>query len=156
MAGLVIGSSIGVVVMRNPIYSALCLVLNLMMVAGLYAMMEAHFLAVVQIIVYAGAIMVLVIFVLMLLNIRSEISKPISVFLIGVSGVVGIAFLCYVIPIINEAFRAFGSPAESTPGTIKEIGRLLYTKYVFGFQAAAMLLLAAMVGAVMLAKRRAR
>ena len=70
MSLLLIVSAVGVIALRNPIYSAFSLIAHMMVVAGMFASLEAHFLAVVQIIVYAGAIMVLVLFVLMLLNIK--------------------------------------------------------------------------------------
>ena len=72
LSALIIVASIGVVVLKNPVYSALSLIATLLGVACVFAIMQAHFLAVVQVIVYAGAIMVLVLFVLMLLNVKSE------------------------------------------------------------------------------------
>lgn len=156
MALLVVASAVAVVALRNPVYSALALVLNLMTVAGLFAQLEAHFLAAVQVIVYAGAIMVLVIFVLMLLNLKVEAPKPFRLFNVVLSSAAGLAFLVVVLPRFDEAFKVFAVSPTIPQGTVKAVGEVLYTRHVFLFEAASVLIMAALVGAVMLAKRRYR
>ncbi len=100
-------SAIGVVALRNPIHSALSLVLHLLMISALFAMLQAHFLATVQVIVYAGAIMVLVLFVLMLLNLKTEAPRPLN-FIVAVFGVLSsIGLLMYIIPPLQSAFHIF-------------------------------------------------
>ncbi|MCO6430950.1 MAG: NADH-quinone oxidoreductase subunit J [Deltaproteobacteria bacterium] len=153
LALVMVASALAVVTLHNPLHSALALILNLLTVAALFAALDAHFLAAVQIIVYAGAIMVLVVFLLMLLNIKTEKPKPMGKFLFVLSAAVGVSFLALCIPAFNEAFRIFPDPVHELEGTVKAMGRILYTEYVFPFEAASVLILAAIVGAVMLAKR---
>jgi len=159
---LIVASSIGVIVMKNPIHSALHLVVSLLSVAGIFALLEAHFLATVQIIVYAGAIVVLILFVLMLLNVKVEPRSKREGISIAVAVVTGFAFLLYIVPMLAEVFDTFrggeleriGVHSGTAVGTVRSVGRLLYTKYVFTFEVASLLIMAAIVGAVMLAKRR--
>ena len=151
---LIVASSVAVVVFRNPIHSALSLVLNLLCVAGLFAMLEAHFLAAVQIIVYAGAIMVLFLFVVMLLNLKVEEPRRYGFLLIGASVLVGASFIALLAMLFGRGFAGVPEAAAPVAGTVAAIGRILYTKYVFTFEAASMLIIAAIIGAVMLAKRR--
>lgn len=156
LAVLVIVSAVAVVSFQNTIHSALALIANLLGVAGLFATLEAHFLAAVQIVVYAGAIMVLVLFLLMLLNLKLENPRKFGIGLILTAIVTANIFLLVLLPMINEAFRVFGDPSDPVIGSTKAIGELLYTKYVFTFEIASVLILAALVGAVMVAKRQYR
>ncbi len=149
---IIFASACGVVLMRNPIHSALCLIVNLVAVAGIFAQLEAHFLAMVQIIVYAGAIMVLVVFVIMLLNAKQE-EGSYSTWLIGLLAVVsGFIFVDMVGPLLSEGFPQSASATDPTVGTVEAIGRVLYTKYLFPFEAASILIMVGVVGALMLAK----
>jgi len=149
-------SAIGVVASKNAIYSALFLTFNLLLVAGIYAMLGAHFLAVAQIIVYAGAIMVLVIFVIMLLNLKEESGgrSPGAYTYWFCAAATGFAFLLVITPLLHEGFSFFVYPAEGIEGNVEAFGKLLFVKYLFAFEFSAILLTAAVVGAVMLAKRR--
>ncbi len=156
MAAIVTISAIGVVCFRNAIYSALCLILNMMTIAGLFALLDAHFLATVQIIVYAGAVMVLVLFVLMLLNLKTEPIKRYGLVWYLFAAASGVLFFLLVAPIIKDAFSGFADvPLGTTPieGTTKAMGEILYTRYTYPFEAASLLIMAAVVGAVMLAKK---
>ena len=156
MALIVVASAIGVVAFRNPIHSALSLVTNLLTIAGLFAQLDAHFLAAVQIIVYAGAIMVLVLFVLMLLNVKTEEPKGWALVFTSLVVVAGCIFAALIIPTLNTAFEVFPDPKGDVVGSAVNIGRVLYTEYLFPFEAASVLIMAAIVGAVMLARRRYR
>ena len=147
-------SAVGVMAFRDPISSALCLIANLLTVAVLFALLEAHFLAAVQVIVYAGAIMVLFVFVIMLLNVKVEAVKRKGVLLATVACLTGGAFLAVFVRLCSRAFGGFEASADPVVGTVKNIGLLLYTKYLFPFEAASLLIVAAIVGAVMIAKRR--
>lgn len=147
-------SAINVVSQRNPVYSALFLVANFCCLAVYYLLLDAQFLAVVQIIVYAGAIMVLFLFVVTLLSPGREetagdrlgvLRTPAVVlaFILGL-GVVGILFFNG----IN------GVPNNQALGTVQIVGDQLFHKFLFPFEVTSLLLLAAMLGAVVLAKRR--
>lgn len=152
-------SAVCVVGFRNPLYSAFALVANLFAVAGLYALMDAHFLAVTQVVVYAGAIMVLVLFVIMLLNLKSESGRKLGVIRCVTAFGMGSAVVVAALPPVIARFHDL-SPIQvadaqrSSEGTVQAIGAELYTNYVAQFELSSLVLLIGIVGAVMLAKRR--
>lgn len=157
MAALIVASGLWVVLARNPIHSALGLVLNLLTVAGIFAQLGAHFLAAAQIIVYAGAIMVLVLFVLMLLNLKVENPKKQSSVLIGLAALSGLGAAWMLVPMLQHSFAgAYVDAGVPVEGTVKAVGLVLFSRYIFPFEIASVLIMAAIVGAVMLAKRRYR
>lgn len=156
LAVILVVTAFGVIISHNPINSALCLIANMTAVAGLFALLDAHFLAAVQIIVYAGAVMVLVLFVLMLLNIKSETPRKHSGFFIALCALSGALFVVFGIPALQSAFKFTPDSYPLFSGTMETIGKELYTKYIFPFEAASILLMAAIAGAVMLAKRKFR
>ena len=147
---LAVLAAIGVLVFRQPLYSAFCLVANMVILAALFAGLDAHFLAATQLIVYAGAIMVLVVFVIMLLSLEVEEQMP-SVAGVLISSLIGVGFLALLIPALQGQFGS-SIAIESIQGSVKAIGSLLFTKYVFPFEASSILLMVALVGAVALAK----
>jgi NADH-quinone oxidoreductase subunit J len=153
LALLAVLGGIGVVAFRNPIHCALSMIVNMVALAGFYALLEAHFLATVQIIVYAGAIIVLVVFVIMLLNVKEESSQGRGMLLTTSASIFGIVFLVFLGRLINESFGGIPLPTNLVEGSVENIGKILYTKYVFTFEVAGALLLTAIVGATMLAKR---
>ena len=153
MAVILVGSGIAVIALRNPIYSALSLILNLVTVAAIFAQLEAHFLSTAQIIVYAGAIMVLVMFVLMLLNVKVENPSGRGQFCVGSAVVLGILFLLGAVPILVRVFSVFPNGDLVVSGTVKNMGTVLYSRFVFPFEAASLLIMTAIVGAVMLASK---
>lgn len=154
MAVVIVVTSIGVVAVRNPVRSALNLVANFFALAVLYLFLYAQFVAVVQIIVYAGAIMVLFLFTIMLLNLGSpaelaehhELKRPITW---------GLALL-FVIVLAGGVFARFGEaqPAQDDLGTVQMVGKFLFTDWVYPFELTSILLLIAIVGAIVMAKRR--
>ncbi len=151
LAALAIASAFGVLFSRAPLYSAFSLVINLMTVAGLFATLDAHFLAASQIIVYAGAIMVLVVFVIMLLSLTGEERKPFSILFVVSSVLGGAGLAALLVPLLEAHFpTGQGLGAE---GTVEAMGTLLFSQYVYPFELASVLILAAIVGAVMLARR---
>jgi len=153
-AALAIVSAIGVVASRNPVYSALFLLGNLLTVAVMFAALNAHFLAVAQIIVYAGAIMVLFLFVIMLLNVKTEERASPWLVVTGALAAVsfGAALLKSYAAIAHVALPA-GDVTGSNNGTVKALGLDLFTNYVFPFEVASLLIIAAIVGAVMLSQK---
>lgn len=156
VAAVLLISAVGVISARNPIHSALFLVGNLMSVAVMFVMLNAHFLAAVQVIVYAGAIMVLVLFVLMLLNLKVEKQPSIGKLLLTLATLGGLAFVWMMVPLLQRSFSAIPQSTANVEGSVREVGKLLYTQYVFPFEIASLLIMAAVVGAVMLAKRHYR
>lgn len=149
---IALASAMGVIIYRQPLYSAFCLVTNLCALAALYAMMEASFLSAVQIIVYAGAIVVLIVFVIMLLSIHGSERHPFGPFL-TIFGVVSTATFLYVlVPLLRERFAVYSDPFQAK-GSVANFAMILYHDYVFAFEAASLLIMAAIVGAVMLARR---
>lgn len=156
-AGLAIGSAISMVVQRHPLYSAISLIGVFISLAALYVMLAAPFIAAVQIIVYAGAIMVLVVFVIMLLNVEEEMRRrlrlrfliPTAVLLAGVL----IAEAAFVLYFVQQAQPAPQDPSTSDVGLTASIGTGLFTTYLLPFEITSVLLLMAIVGAMTLARR---
>jgi NADH-quinone oxidoreductase subunit J len=152
-------SSVIMITRPNPIIAAIFLILNFFALAGLYLLLNAQFISVVQVIVYAGAIMVLFLFVLMLLNTKSEIEllsarKKLKLF---AAGIAGFFFLQLAYLIFYTAPSGKLSPdveMSVKAGTIEQIGTQLYTNYVLPFEASGFLLLAATIGALVLAKKK--
>jgi NADH-quinone oxidoreductase subunit J len=149
-------SSMLVVALRNPIYSALSLLIMFFHVAGLYVTLHAEFLAAVQVIVYAGAILVLYLFVVMLLNLhqddRYHQQWP-------VAGVIGLTLVVEAVMLLLVKGRAIPPAPANTEtavegiGNTEALGDVLYSTYLFPFEVASLILLAAMIGAIILAKR---
>jgi len=136
----------------------LYLILNFFALAGLYLTLHAQFIAVIQIIVYAGAIMVLFLFVVMLLRLADEpqlAEKLTYRKLIAVALAFGLFLeVAYIIGIESKARSAVQSPNAVTIGTAESIGTELFTNYLFPFEVTSIILLAAIVGAIVLAKKR--
>ena len=159
-AGVIVLTSVLVVTLRNPVYSALSLLIMFFHVAGLYVTLQAEFLAAVQIIVYAGAILVLYLFVVMLLNVKREeryhVQSP-------VGGLLGLAILTEVVLLALQRHASLqqspgpaGAPqTEGTAslGNTETIGEVLYSTYLYPFEVASLILLVAMIGAIILAKK---
>lgn len=160
-AAMVLAGAVGVIVARNPVHSALMLIMTLFGVAVLFLLQQANFLAAVQVIVYAGAIVVLFLFVIMFLGVdrQEEVAKdrlrgqrPLAVALVAL-GVTGLLVLGQV------SHWATGTPSVAGPDTgqanVNLVGTSLYTTYLFPFEATSALLIIAVVGAVVLARRPA-
>jgi NADH-quinone oxidoreductase subunit J len=148
------------IIQRNPVHSALFLIITLLSLAGLFLLLSAYFLAVIQIIVYAGAIMVLFLFVIMLLDIRRVEAAPSRVKLQKSLGILlGVVFLLETFLVLRSGVIIDGAAAAATPlpedfGTAVALGRVLFTSYFFPLQLAAVLLFVALIGAIVLSKRR--
>lgn len=158
IALMCVGLALAVVLNKNPINSAMCLIGMMLGLAGIFAFTQAHFIAILQIIVYAGAIMVLFMFVIMLLNLKEDseswIARDKNKLLSVLTGVLLLGGLYKVIDVITET--KFKDP-EAVPdsfGTVARVGESLFTDFVLPFEMASVLLLAAMVGAVVLAKNK--
>lgn len=153
--GIAIGCAVAVVVQRNPLYSAISLIGVFIALAGLYVLLAAPFIAAVQVIVYAGAIMVLVVFVIMLFNIEEEerrlphlkILVPVAALLAAVL----IAEAAFIFTLIKTP--QFPTGGGSNVGLTASIGEGLFTAYLLPFEITSVLLLMALVGALTLARR---
>ena len=147
-----IAGGFGLLFNRNPVYSALSLILNFFSIAGLYLSLQAEFLAVIQILVYAGAIMVLFLFVIMLLNLADE-EKPKGLDVArGLAFILGIAFVIEML-IVFKGIPTKEAPEAFTFGKVEEIGYALMTDYLFPFEMISIVLIAALVGAIVIAKK---
>ena len=158
---IIIICAIGVVFQKNPIYSAIFLIQTMVSLAVLYVLLHAQFVAAVQVMVYAGAVMVLFVFVIMLLNVQridQELGKDRLIFQ-RVSAIFLGLLLFAVIGIVTVKSVLQGTKGEYTPehmdqiGNTQLVGKLLFTDYVFPFEIASILLFAAIIGAVILAKK---
>lgn len=154
-AGLAIACAVSMVWHRNPLYSAISLVGVFIALSSLYVMLAAPFIAAVQILIYAGAVMVLVVFVIMLLNLDED--KPLNRlrYLYAVGGGLGLILLVQTFFIFFAVMRAPNraiNEAETTGRTI-DIGRAMYTQYLLPVEIVGILLLMAAIGGVVLARR---
>jgi NADH-quinone oxidoreductase subunit J len=162
--GIAVLTSALVIGQSNPMYSVLLLVASFGAISGLYVLLDAPFLAVIQIIVYAGAIMVLFLYVVMLLNAPQEDASEFDRLHplrqrgaarlgAGLAALL-VAQLTWAVwrtPEVGEAVAAGGSAASIR--SVREIGRVMFTDYTFAFEATSLLILVAMVGALLLARR---
>jgi len=168
-AATAIASGLGVILARNPVHSVLCLILAFIATAGLFVLMGAEYLAFLLIVVYVGAVAVLFLFVVMMLDVdfaelRADYAKyaPLG-FIVAVALVVQIGLIVAAWQIPDEALearaqptsmmqRASGEPANNA----EQLGMVLYTEYVHFFQIAGLILLVAMIGAILLTFRERR
>jgi NADH-quinone oxidoreductase subunit J len=156
VALLAVGSALGLVLRKNPIHGALLLIVNLGCIAVFYLMLGAEFLAVAQVIVYAGAIMVLFVFAIMVLIPGKEETGPdprrsLRLWALPAGALLFLQVVAWVL--LSRRTAPIGAPAAA--GGVEAIGRLLFTDYLFPFELTSVLLLAAMVGVLLLARRRA-
>jgi NADH-quinone oxidoreductase subunit J len=148
-------SAAGVIAARNPVYAAMSLVSAFFWLAGIYVLLTAHLLAFVQIIVYAGAIMVLFLFVVMLLSLTDAelgLEKITALKWVGITGAIGVLVLV-VSAFVQSGPRAMAVVGEDF-GTVRSVGKILFTQYLLPFEATSVLLLVAIVGAVVVAKEK--
>lgn len=151
-----------VVLNRNPVYSAVCLAVTFFGLAGLFLLLEAYFVAAIQVLVYAGAILVLFLFVIMLLNLPVPKREYPKLSLLHVSAVALSYILLFQLLVFISKREFTGVPrqltqaqhTEFTLNNVQALGELLFTKYLLPFEAASILLLIGMVGVIILAKRK--
>lgn len=152
-----IASGVMTITRRNPVSAAMFLVLHFFALAGMYLTLQAQLLAALQILVYAGAIMVLVLFVIMLLNLGDEkqLTEKFST-----RSIVALAFGGVLCLQLASVFLAHPTPytelseQAGSIGSVETVGKTLFSSFIFPFEAISLLLLAAIVGAILLAKRR--
>jgi len=163
VAAVAVGAALVVVIHRNPVIQALSLVVFLLAVAGVFVLLNAQFLAALQVIIYAGAIVVLITFVIMLLNLGPEarggpgIPTLLIAFLLGalLIGVLGRAGLTFEPLSANTPVSPTGVlPHAPGYGSVAAFGRALFSTYFYPFEAVSLAIVAALTGAVLLAKRK--
>ena len=148
-----------VILNRNPVASALCLVVSFLGLSALFMSLDAFFIGIIQVLVYAGAVMVLFLFIIMLLDIRAEERRRIN--WLAATGGAGVSVIlliqiCVVIKHFQSARRIFPPLASSATDDVWNIGRLLFTNYNLPFQIIGVLVLVATIGVVLLSRREPR
>ena len=156
LSALALFGAVGVIASKNPIYSVLCLIIVFFAISGHYVLMNAQFLAIVNIIVYAGAIMVLFLFVIMLMNLNTE-TEPVKNVYMKIAGV--ISGLTLMIVLVAALSHSDSQNIVIRPGTsvglIENLGKELFNKYVVPFEISSVLFLSAMIGAILIGKKDA-
>ncbi len=145
--------AIMVVTRKHPMASALYLILTLFAVAALFVLRQAHFLAAIQVIIYAGAVVVLFVFVIMLINVPEDRLPVERATTMRVLGVLAAGFFILESAVLARRYVMPKGPAAEV-GTVEAVGRALFTDYLLAFEITSVLLLAAVIGAIALAKRK--
>lgn len=154
LAALCIGSVLAMIIVRDQAYNALLLVLAFASLGGLFGLLDAPFIAVVQIIIYAGAILVLFIFVIMMINLRRGLPPEKKKWTLYLSFVLAVILIIELIFAAKGAFSLLDAPSAEKMGGPSELGHLLFTKYLYPFEITSILIIAALVGAIVLVKKK--
>jgi len=153
LAIIAVLAGIGVVTARNPVHSVLLLIVAFFSISGHYILLNAQFLAIVNVIVYTGAIMVLFLFVIMLMNLNAE-TEPQKRNLVKFAGAIsGGLLLIILLAAVRKADVGLAVPGHNTIGLIKTLGQVLFSDFVFPFEVSSVLFLSAMVGAIVIGKK---
>jgi NADH-quinone oxidoreductase subunit J len=156
LTALALLSAIMVLIAKNPVHSVLWLIAVFFAISGHYILLNAQFLAVVNLIVYAGAIMVLFLFVIMLMNLNAETEPQKNVWMKLAGAISGGSLLLIMVSVIRSAHDMTGKTAmvkEGDIGLISNLGQVLFSEYVVPFEISSVLFLSAMVGAVVIGKK---
>ncbi len=145
------GSVLGMIISKNQAYNALFLIVSFACLGGVFALLDAPFIAVVQIIIYAGAIMILFIFVIMMIDVRYGIPPEKKKWTLYFSLGLGVVLIVELILSLKGAFSLMGSAEKASP---TDLGRLLFTKYLYPFEITSILIIAAIVGSIVLVKKK--
>ncbi len=159
LAGFCVVLALGVVFNNSPVGSAISLIGMMLGLAGIFVLQQAHFIAILQVIIYAGAIMVLFMFVIMLLNLKKGddagwVARERNLLLSVLTGLLAVGILYKISDIMFTAEMDTPATLPDSFGTVANIGETLFTDFVLPFEVASILLLTAMVGAVVLAKTK--
>ncbi len=150
---IAVSGAVMVVTRRHPMASALSLILTLFAVAALFVLRQAHFLAAIQVIIYAGAVVVLFVFVIMLINVPSDRLPVERATTMRVLGVLAGGIFILESAVLARRYSMPAGPAAQV-GSVEAVGRALFTDYLLAFEITSVLLLAAVIGAIALAKRK--
>ena len=155
LSALMIASALGVILSPNPVYAVLMLVSTLFALSGLFILLGAYFVATIQVIIYAGAILVLFLFVVMLLDMAPETLLKIKGGTLRVTGLIfGLFFLWQFLRAARAMTPFSTTAAPKVAGTTAAIGKQLFTTYALPFEAASGLLLVGIIGAIVLARKK--
>jgi len=138
---------------RNPVNSAMFLVLTIVSLAGLYVLLHAFFLAAVQILVYAGAVMVLFLFVIMLLDLREEEQRRLRRAASVLGSLAALALVAILVVALRQSAAMLPTGGPELEGLTQPLGRMLFTEYLLPFEIVSLILLVAMVGVIQLSKK---
>ena len=151
---LCIGAVLGMIIVKNQAYSALFLVLAFACTAGFFALLDAPFIAVVQLIIYAGAILVLFIFVIMMVDFKEGMTPEKKKWTLVLACILTAVLLVELLVALKAALSPLATSVSGQTGNATEIGHLLFTKYLYPFEITSVLIIAAMVGAIVLVKKK--
>jgi NADH-quinone oxidoreductase subunit J len=154
LAILCVGGVLGMILSKNQAHSALFLVLAFACLGGLFGLLDAPFIAAVQIIIYAGAIMVLFIFVIMMVNLELGIAPERKRWTLGLSAFLAVFLLVELAMAVRGTLGSLGRTGGPSIGSPTELGRLLFTEYLYPFEITSVLIIAALVGAIVLVKKK--
>ena len=155
LLAILCGSGVlGMILSRNQAHNALFLVLAFACLGGLFGLLDAPFIAAVQIIIYAGAIMVLFLFVIMMVNLEQGIAPEKKRWTLGLSAVLAVLLLAELALAVRGTLGALGRTGGRSIGSPTELGRLLFTDYLYPFEITSVLIIAALVGAIVLVKKK--
>lgn len=154
LAAVCVGSILGMIISKNQAYSALFLILAFACTGGLFALLEAPFIAVVQIIIYAGAIMILFIFAIMMINVREGFPPEKKKWTLYIAVGIAVILMIELFISLKRALTPISTTGTETIGSPTELGRVLFTKYLYPFEITSILIIAALVGAIVLVKKR--
>jgi NADH-quinone oxidoreductase subunit J len=142
------------IISKDQAYNALFLIVAFVCMGGLFALLEAPFIAVVQIIIYAGAIMILFIFVVMMINLKKGLGPEKKKWTLYFAIFVAVVLVVELVLTVKGALEPISSAALESLGSPTDLGRLLFTKYLYPFEITSILIIAALVGAIVLVKKR--
>ena len=154
LAIICIASVLGMIISKDQAYNALFLIVAFVCMGGLFGLLEAPFIAAVQIIIYAGAIMILFIFVVMMINLRKGVEPEKKNWTMYFAVVIAAVLVVELVLTIKGALDPISSAALEKLGSPTDLGRLLFTKYLYPFEITSILIIAALVGAIVLVKKR--
>jgi NADH-quinone oxidoreductase subunit J len=155
-AAIMIFAALRVITARNPVHAVLWLVLSFFTAAAIWLLLRAEFLAIALVLVYVGAVMVLFLFVVMMLDVNFDALRQHFASYLPVGVTVGALILAQMILLLYNATRGAGEAPAAAPDNTRALGRLLYVDYVYPFEIAAVILLVAIVAAIALTSRRRR
>jgi len=142
------------IISKNQAYSALFVILAFTCTGGFFALLDAPFIAVIQIIIYAGAIMVLFIFVIMMVDVRKGIAPEKKKWTALFASGIAVILLIELIVALKMAFNPLNTYSSQTIGNPSDLGHLLFTKYLYPFEITSILIITALVGAIILVKKK--